>query len=189
MSQMVAGREPFIFAAILTVVIVIMCAIPTAAAPVDDTPPALDLIDSDGGALRNGTVFYSANVTIICLAMDDLSEIEEVEYSLDNSTFGATASTGNLHRTSIALTRLTEGPHSITVRATNNASLTTEKSVDFMVDLTAPPTDGGLLWNVLGAIVAISGILLASILILEGRKKGARPPEPRMREGDLPPIL
>jgi hypothetical protein len=175
--------------ALLTMIFLIACTAPMAAAPADNTPPALALIDSKGAALRNGTVCDSADLTIICLAMDDLSEIEEVEYSLDNSTFAATTSTGNLHRTYIELSGLTEGSHSITVRATNNASLTAEKTVGFTVDLTAPPADDSLIWNLLGAIVAISGILIASILILMGRRKGVRPPEPLMREDWLPPIL
>jgi len=179
----------FALVATISILCVPLFAVQTAAIPTDNTPPILDLIDSEGRALRNDTVFDTDDMTIICLAMDDISEIEDVEYSIDGSSFKPTTMSSDIHRTSIDLNGLTDGEHSITVRATNNASLTAEKTVDFAIDVSVASSENLLMWNILGAIVAISGIAIALILIIRESEKEPRPVVPSFREGEMPPIL
>jgi len=179
----------FALVATISILCVPLFAVQTAAVPTDNTPPVLDLIDSEGRTLRNDTVFDTDDMTIICLAMDDISEIEDVEYSIDGSSFKPTTMSSDIHRTLVDLNGLTEGEHSITVRATNNASLTTEKTVDFTIDISVAPSENLLVWNILGAIVATSGIAIALILIIRDSKKEPRPTVPSLREGEMPPIL
>jgi len=161
----------------------------TAALPADDTPPVIDLVDSEGRTLVNGTVYAYDDVTIYCLVLDDISEIEEVEYSIDGSVFKPTAINDDIHRTSVDLSGLADGAHILTVRAVNSASLVSERSVGFSIDSTAAPSDDSLTWNALGAIVAISGISIALAFIILNRKKGPQPKSLPLRDGEIPPIL
>lgn len=179
----------FTFVAIMSILSAPLFAIQAAAVPADNTPPVLDLFDSEGRTLRNDTIFETGDITIVCLAMDDISEVEVVEYSIDVKPFKQTNMSGDIHRTSVNLKGLADGEHRITVRATNNASLTAEKTVDFTVDSSAASSVNLLVWNILGVVVAASGIAIALILIIRESKKEPRSVVPSLREGEMPPIL
>jgi len=183
------GLVSFIIALIITIISMMNITIQAAATPTDYSPPVIYLTDSHGVTLRNDTVFDSGNITIVCLVIDYASEIKEVNYSADGSAVKAATSTGDMHRTSIRLTELSEGEHSITVRATNNANLTAEKTVNFTIDRTVAPSADQLIWNVLGVIVAVTGIAVALVPILVNRKKEPRPLGPQDWRESLPPIL
>jgi hypothetical protein len=186
MNPRVAGE---IIAAIVMTLLTLLAS-SAVAAPVDDTPPLIDLTDSNGRILMNGTVFGSGNITILCLVQDDISEITQVEYSIDGSDFKPTAGTGGLHRTSIALTRLHEGNHTLFVSASNNASLSAEVSITFSVDTdSSTATADSPIWGVLCAIAGISGIALAVAAILIARKSGPKPSERARYPDELPPIM
>ena len=160
------------------------------AAPADDTPPVIDLTDSDGHMLINGTVFSSNDINIICLAQDDLSEITKVEYSIDGSSFKHTSISGGLHSTTISLESLEEGNHTIAVRAANNASLSAEISVTFSVNLDSAPTaTDSPIWGLLSAVAGITGLTLASVIFFYTRKNRPKTPVESMRSDELPPIM
>ena len=175
--------------AIATVSLALL-AFPSLAAPLDSTPPVVDLVDSDGRLVKNGTLFGSGNITITCLSQDDLSEITSVEYSIDGSDFESATSTDGLHRTTIALTGLEEGNHSIVVRITNNASLSTEKGATFVIDSAAySQSMGSVIWIALGAMAAVSGIILALVVFLRERGERPGPAESAVPLDRLPPIF
>lgn len=160
------------------------------AAPTDNSPPVVNLVDSDGRIVRNGTAFGSGNITIICLSLDELSDITKVEYSIDGSSFEPTTGEGDLQRTTVTLTWLEEGNHTIVVRATNSASLSAERSATFTVDadLSNQPADSTI-WGVLSAIVAMAGIALAVAVLIWEKKKRPEPAEKITQIDELPPII
>jgi hypothetical protein len=160
-------------------------------AQVNSLAPDVEIILSDGRPLINGTVIGSREIEIVCLVLDSLIGLHSVEYSFDNGYFKDTNSQGDLHRTAISLSGVEEGAHTLTVRATNNASLTTEESVDFSIDLSAPsPASPSIVWDTLGAVIALSGFLSATVLILSDKMKQGKPPsEDKMTLDPQRPIL
>lgn len=182
------GSTTFALGASLAILFSIILSIPTAAAPADDSPPVIDLIDSEGHALRDGSVFDSGDIEITCLVLDDLSEIVDVEYSIDGSPLQPTTTNGDIHRTSISLIGLTEGGHMITVRAMNSADLYTDKTVEFTVDSSGASSEDMTAWDILGAVAAIAGISIALVLLARDKRKEPKPATPIIREGEMPPI-
>jgi len=158
---------------------------------VDTSAPNLELILSDGRPFVNGTLIDSSSMAIICLAIDDLSGIQSVKYSYDGGAFKNTDSLDDLHRTTISLYGLKEGAHTLVVRATNSANLTSEESVGFSLDLSVvAPSASNAGWVILTGAVAIFGFLLAVFLVLsDKRKRGDTPPTEEIVIDPNRPIL
>lgn len=94
---------------------------------VDTLPPSLSF------DLPDGTLFSSNSVVINWISTDSNSGIDHFEYSLDG---GAPGNTGNV--SSVNLIGVSDGGHSLSVRAYDRAENVIERSVTFAVD-TQPP--------------------------------------------------
>ncbi len=122
---------------------------------IDHDAPILQIIQTDG------TVFNTASVTITWSALDIVSGLDRIETSLDGSPF-AVQLPGAMSQ---QLSGLSEGLHSITIRAVDAAGLSTEKSIGFTVDSLPPTTDSAVAgtsgqngWFVSPAVVTLSAI-------------------------------
>lgn len=152
----------------------------TESAIANNTPPAIALIDSDGSTFENGSTFVSADIRIVCLAFDETASIVSVQYSLDDEPF-QTVSSDDLHVTNISLTGLTAGAHNIAVKVISSEDLTTEKRVEFMVDLSAQPDVAHInpaVWSAIAGMIALTGIFISIILVWMNWKKS--PPKERV---------
>jgi len=122
---------------------------------VDHDAPILQIIQTDD------TVFNTASVTIAWSAFDIVSGLDRIETSLDGSPFAVQPSGAMSQQ----LSGLSEGLHSITIRAVDAAGLSTEKSIGFTVDSLPPTTDNAVAgtsgqngWFVSPAVVTLSAI-------------------------------
>ena len=97
---------------------------------VDHDAPMLQIIQS------NGIVFNTVDATISWSAFDGVSGLDRIKTNLDGSPFALQPSGA----TSQQLLGLSEGSHSITVRAVDAAGLSVEKSIGFTVDSLPPMT-------------------------------------------------
>jgi len=88
---------------------------------VDNTPPAIEHLDTAIGAGRNGNA-ASANVKVQFIARDSTSSVERAQYSLDGGDWTLVAPSGNIsdapvERYEFTLDDLSAGEHTIAVRA------------------------------------------------------------------------
>jgi hypothetical protein len=122
---------------------------------IDHDAPILQIIQTDGA------VFNTASVTITWSAVDMVSGLDYIETSLDGGAFAAQPSGAMSQQ----LSGLSEGLHSITIRAVDAAGLSTEKSIGFTVDSLPPITNEAVAgtsgldgWFVSPAAVTLSAI-------------------------------
>ena len=122
---------------------------------VDHGAPVLQIYQTDG------VVFNTVSVTISWGAYDTVSGLDRIETSVDGSAFEEQP-VGALSQQLLALS---EGSHTITVRAVDTAGLFTEKSIGFTVDSLPPATSdvvagtsGQNGWFVTPAVVTLSAI-------------------------------
>jgi WD40 repeat protein len=88
---------------------------------VDNTPPAIEHLDTAIGAARNGNT-ASANVAVQFIARDTTSSVERAQYSLDGGDWTLVAPSGNIsdapvERYVFTIDDLPAGEHTIAVRA------------------------------------------------------------------------
>jgi hypothetical protein len=102
---------------------------------------------------------YSEGNVTIAFAVNNMAAISKLEYSLDGGAFVMIEPSA----TSVAFTALTDGEHSVKVRATDASNNTIESAQTFTIGAEDP--DGGPILDpiviaalVAGAIVAVGGI-------------------------------
>lgn len=105
-------------------------AVQNADVKIDRTPPDLAL------GQTNGAVYAARSVTLSWSGSDATSGIDRFETSLDGALFVNQGPSS----VSIALNALSDGFHTIVIRAVDMAGLLTERSLDFTVDTKPPVT-------------------------------------------------
>jgi len=133
---------------------------------IDMTAPTLSITQA------NGTKFNRTTVEISWTGSDETSGIDRYETSVDGAAF----QTKSASTTSIALANLTEGEHSITLRAVDSAGLVTEKTIRFTISV--PKTEGAepspladIIHLILFAVLASLIFVLIALILLMRRKK------------------
>ena len=123
----------------------------------------------------NGTSFKKSTATVSWACADNVSGLKLLEYSLDDAAYKSC--TGD----SLSLTELKDGTHTITLKATDNAGNTVERTLSFDVNTNVFSTSGPMgPWLDIGLLIVASGIILVVVLALK-RRRGKKEPMARGR--------
>jgi hypothetical protein len=127
--------------------------------------------------LNDGATLTSRSEAISWSSSDNVSGIDHFEYKLDSGTFQSLGATS-----SVGLTNLASGQHTLTVRAIDKAGNVAEKSVTFKVDTSVVSLSGPVgPWLDIGLVaVALIALLLGLFLVRHPRK--GRPKQPSQQE-------
>ena len=126
-------------------------------------------------AKSNGTIFSTGSPMIQWTSADTLTGIDCFEYSVDG---GAFVSCGQA--TSVNLSGLTDGNHTVTIRAIDKAGNNVEDTLAFKVDTSVISASGPLgLGLYIIIIVIIAAIVLALLLIMRRKKNKASEAPPQ----------
>ena len=161
----------------------------TASLAVDGTAPAVTLLQSNGGMLRNGSIVDPLHGKIICVAVEDLSSVSRIEYSLDDAPFEKVTAAIMADRVTISLPAMAKGDHYIVVRVTNSVGLSAKLGSFFVASADVPsPFQLDATWIVVAAVVAAAGIA-TSVYLIRKRWKNNPPEGLYAPPPGMPPIL
>jgi parallel beta-helix repeat protein len=127
---------------------------------VDDTPPTMVFIT------QAGHVFTKKEAFINWSCSDNMTGVGLMEYSLDGGSFI------KVMNESITLLNLTDGTHTIKLRATDGAGNIATENLTFKVDtnILSPSGPMGALPLIL-IIAAIAAVIVAIVLVMRWKKK------------------
>ena len=151
----------------------------TAGVRVDTAPPSVTLTAPAAGAsLSSSTVQVEWSVT------DSGSGVGTVQMALDNGSYQTLSPGGSLSYSGVS-----DGQHTIRIRATDVAGNAVTKSVSFSVTAAAP-ADNTLLYAGLAAAVIIIVVIVALVVWRMRKPKTPEPPQeqpPKPEEGGKTP--
>jgi hypothetical protein len=114
----------------------------------DNTPPSIAVKPLAGGEVLRGDVPITAEAS-------DASGVAQVQFILDGSTISS--STLPPYRTTLKTQTLSDGPHTLKVRAVDTAGNSAEALVPFVVDNTPPVVSLSLPSTLVAGVISISG--------------------------------
>jgi len=136
----------------------------TSTIKLDLEPPSLTFTDQ-----KDGVTFTSKSVAIAWSSTDNESGISHYEYKLDSSSYQSVASTST-----VGLSDLSDGQHTLTVRAIDNAGNIAEKSLTFSIDTNVFSLKGPAgPWLDVGLIIVIIAVAILAVLLFRRRKRVA----------------
>jgi hypothetical protein len=148
----------------------------TSSLAVDGSAPAVTLLQSDGRMFKNGSVVDPGHGKIICVAVEDLSSVSRVEYSLDDAPFENVTVAMVSDRMTISLPIMAKGDHYIVVQVTNSVGLSAKLGFFFVASAEAAAQfQLGTVWIIVAALVAAIGAAISFLLIRRRWKNN--PPE------------
>jgi len=161
----------------------------TASLAVDSSAPAVTLLQSDGRMFKNGSIVDPGHGTIICVAVEDLSSVSRVEYSLDDAPFENVTVATTSDRVTISLPTMAKGDHYIVVQVTNSVGLSVklgfffvasaEVAVQFQLDTT---------WIIVAVIMVAVGVAV-SFCLIRRRWKNSPPEGLYVPPPEMPPVM
>jgi hypothetical protein len=145
---------------------------------VDLQAPSLSFTD-----LEDGATFTSKSIAVSWSSEDNISGLDHYEYKLDSGSYQSLAQTS-----SVGLSDLPAGQHTLTVRSVDVAGNVAEKNLTFNVETSVFSMSGPVgPWLDVGlAIVAIVVIALAVILLRrrKGKSKPSTPEDTKSQQTD-----
>lgn len=132
----------------------------------DSTSPIVDLELTDDG---DGTLTTST-ATVIWTGSDETSGIGRYEVRIDNGAYTQV----NLGTTYV-FTGIEDGPHTITVKAVDNAGNVIEESIQFTTDTNVLGSSGSIGVLLISIIILIAAVVIILGMFLWRRRKKERP--------------